>query len=127
MIQIRLLVSHFMASIKQLNRKKRHKKIKARIHGTKERPRLFAFRSQNHIYAQIIDDDKAIVLLSASDKELKKTAEVKKTAAFEVGKIIARKAAEKSIKKVVFDRGGFIFHGRIKALAEGAREGGLKF
>ncbi|MBI2054172.1 MAG: 50S ribosomal protein L18 [Candidatus Staskawiczbacteria bacterium] len=116
---------------KQQKREKRHKKIRARISGTKEKPRLFVFRSDKHIYAQIIDDDTAKVLLAASDKEVKKTEKKEKggktNIAFQVGKIIAKKAAEKSIEKVVFDRGGFIFHGRIKALAEGAREGGLKF
>ncbi|MDP2741357.1 MAG: 50S ribosomal protein L18 [bacterium] len=119
---------------KQLRRLRRHKKIRARIHGSQERPRLFVFRSQNHIYAQLINDDKAIILLSASDKEIKETKTEEKVksgrkvnASFEVGKLIAKKAIAKSIEKVVFDRGGIIFHGRVKALADGAREGGLKF
>ncbi len=123
-----------MASVKKLKRQRRHKKIRAKVHGSEERPRFFVFRSQNHIYAQIINDDKAEVLFSASDMELKeKKAEGKEkvnrkvNAAFEVGKLIAKKCIAKSIEKVVFDRGGIVFHGRVKALADGAREGGLKF
>lgn len=123
-----------MVSVKKLKIQRRHKKIRAKIHGSKDRPRLFVFRSQNHIYAQIINDDTAQVLFSASDIEIKekKTESKEKVnrkinAAFEVGKLIAKKSIEKSIEKVVFDRGGIVFHGRIKALAEGAREGGLKF
>ena len=98
------------------------------MHGTKERPRLFVFRSNQHIYAQLIDDDKAKVLLNASDKEIKpKKGEKKSDVAKQVGKAIAKKAIEIKIEKVIFDRGGIIFHGRIKALADGAREGGLIF
>jgi large subunit ribosomal protein L18 len=123
-----------MASVKQLKRQRRHKKIRSRIHGSQERPRLFVFRSHKHIYAQIINDDKAEVLLSASDKEIKETkfegkekSGRKINIAFEVGKIIAKKSIAKSIEKVVFDRGGIVFHGRVKAIADGAREGGLVF
>lgn len=98
------------------------------MHGTKERPRLFVYRSNQHIYAQLIDDDKAKVLLNASDKEIKpKKGEKKSDVAKQVGKAIAKKAIEIKIDKVIFDRGGIIFHGRIKALADGAREGGLIF
>ena len=97
------------------------------MRGTKDRPRLFVFRSNQHIYAQLVDDDKAKVLLSVSDKDIKKAKLTKSDAAKEVGKLIAKKCAEKKIERIVFDRGGVIFHGRIKALAEGAREGGLKF
>ena len=98
------------------------------IHGTKDRPRLFVFRSNQHIYAQLVDDDKAKILISASDKDLKtKKGETKSDIAKQVGKLIAKKAIENKIEKVVFDRGGIIFHGRIKALADGAREEGLKF
>jgi len=122
---------------KQEKRFKRHKKIRARASGSKEKPRLCVFRSAKHIYAQLIDDDKRKTLVSASDLEIK-TSKSKaqkeeskmsgKTAkAFELGKLIARKASEKKIEKVVFDRGGYKYHGRIKAVAEGAREGGLKF
>ncbi len=131
-------------SSKQEKRIRRHKKIRARIYGTYDRPRLFVFRSVQHIYAQLIDDEKAKVLLSVSDKDVHpvKSAEggakqfnrvkpgkkeTKVNVAKEVGKVIAKKAIEKKIEKVVFDRGGVVFHGRIKALADGAREGGLKF
>ena len=112
---------------KREKRQKRHKKIRYRIHGTKNMPRFFVFRSSNHIYAQLIDDDKAKVLLSASDKNIKKIKQTKSQVAKELGKLIAKKCAEKKIEKVVFDRGGIVYHGRIKALADGAREGGLKF
>ena len=98
------------------------------ISGTKDRPRLFVFRSNQHIYAQLVDDDKAKVLMSISDIKLKpKKGEKKSDVAKQVGMAIAKMAIESKIEKVVFDRGGVIFHGRIKALAEGAREGGLKF
>jgi len=100
---------------KQIKRQRRHKRVKARI-GEKY-PRLCVFRSANHIYAQIIKDGKTIV--SASDLEAKDPASV--------GKLIAEKALAKKIKQVVFDRGGYKYHGRVKALAEGARAGGLKF
>ena len=96
--------------------------------GTKDRPRLFVFRSNQHIYAQLVDDDKSKVLISASDKDIKSAKGTKKSdAAKQVGKLIAQKAIEAKIGKVVFDRGGVLFHGRIKALADGAREGGLIF
>lgn len=98
------------------------------INGTKDRPRLFVFRSNQHIYAQLINDENAKVLISASDKDLTVKKGLKKSdAAKKVGELIAKKATEIKIEKVVFDRGGLVFHGRIKALADGAREGGLKF
>ena len=97
------------------------------IQGTKDRPRLFVFRSNQHIYVQLIDDGSAKILVSASDKDLKSKKGKKSEIANEVGKLIAKKALENKIEKVVFDRGGFVFHGRIKALADGAREAGLKF
>jgi len=120
---------------KKLKRQRRHKKIRARIHGTQARPRLCVFRSNQHIYAQLIDDDKAKVLLSISDKEIKpvraggsKKGKISKNdIAKEVGKEIAKKALDKKIEKIIFDRSGFVFHGRIKSLADGARKGGLKF
>jgi large subunit ribosomal protein L18 len=113
---------------KQQKRLKRHKRIRAKIYGTKEKPRLCIFRSLNHIYAQLIDDEKGKVVISASDREIKKTTGKKKTeTAKEVGKLVAQKALSKKIEKVVFDRGGYLYHGRVKAVAEGAREGGLKF
>lgn len=109
-------------------RLRRHKRVRGKISGTSERPRLNVFRSLKHIYAQIIDDEKGITLVAAStmDKEFEGTGG-NKEAAKKVGLEIARKAAEKGIKEVVFDRGGYIYHGRIQELADGAREGGLKF
>ncbi len=144
---------------------RRHQRVKAKLFGTKDRPRLCVFRSSKHIYVQLIDDEKGSTLLTACDQNLKKpkrkekkektkiqdknlafgknldsrSARIKKTKetqkplggkvaiAFEVGKLIAEKAGKKKIKKVVFDRGGYKYHGRVKALAEGAREGGLMF
>jgi large subunit ribosomal protein L18 len=115
-------------SVKKEKRIRRHKKIRMNMHGSKDRPRLFVFRSNQHIYAQLIDDDKAKILMSASDRELKpKKGENKSDIAKQVGKLIAKKAVEIKVGKVVFDRGGTVFHGRIKALADGAREGGLIF
>jgi large subunit ribosomal protein L18 len=107
-------------------REKRHRKIRARIFGTASRPRLCVFRSNKHIYAQLINDEKNKVLVSASDLEIKKPKK-KTEIAFDVGKLIAQKAKEIKITKVVFDRAGYKYHGRVKALAEGAREGGLEF
>ena len=109
-------------------RQTRHKRVRGKISGTAECPRLCVFRSASNIYAQIIDDTKGVTLAAASslDKDFDGyggNAE----AAKKVGLAIAKKAQEKKIEKVVFDRGGFLYHGRIKQLAEGAREGGLKF
>ncbi len=109
-------------------RLRRHKRVRGKISGTAERPRLNVFRSSTNIYAQIIDDVAGHTLCAAST--LEKGFEGKgsnKEAARKVGKLIAQKAAEKGITNVVFDRGGYIFHGRVKELAEGAREGGLNF
>jgi len=112
-------------------RKKRHLVIRKRIHGTADRPRLCVYKSEKHIYVQIIDDDNGHTLVAAStlDKEIRDT--LKKTwnkeAAREVGKLAGKRALEKGIKKVVFDRGGYRYHGRIKELADGAREAGLEF
>ena len=98
------------------------------MHGTKDRPRLFVYRSNQHIYVQLVDDDKAKIMMGASDKDVKsKKGEKKTDVAKEVGKLIAKKAMENKIEKVIFDRGGVLFHGRVKAVADGAREGGLKF
>ncbi len=117
-----------MISAKREKRIRRHKKIRMSIAGTKDQPRLYVFRSNAHIYAQLVDDDAQKVLFSVSDKEVKAGKGKKKTEiAKEVGALIAKKAVEKNITKAVFDRGGFLFHGRVKALAEGAREGGLTF
>jgi len=115
---------------KREKRLRRHRRVRAKISGTKERPRLCVFRSNKHIYCQLIDDSEgqSKTLLSASDFEIKKEKGWdKKKIAFEVGKLIAQKAKKAGIEKVVFDRGGYKYHGRVKALAEGAREGGLIF
>ena len=108
-------------------RMKRHKRVRSKISGTAECPRLNVFRSANNIYAQLIDDVKGVTLAAASSLEMKDVYGGNNDAARKVGKLIAEKAAEKGIKEVVFDRGGYIFHGRVKELAEGAREGGLNF
>lgn len=113
---------------KNETRLRRHRSIRKKINGTSERPRLNVFRSSKHIYAQIIDDDKGVTLVSASSLEKDFAGKGgDKEAAHKVGQIIAKRAIEKNIKEVVFDRGGYIFHGRVKELAEGSREGGLIF
>ena len=108
-------------------RLKRHGRIRNHISGTAARPRLNVFRSLKNIYAQIIDDEKGVTLVSASSLELKETYGGNKDAAKEVGKLLAERAKEKNITDVVFDRGGYVYTGRVAALAEGAREGGLNF
>ena len=109
-------------------RERRKKRVRAKIYGTLEKPRLSVFRSLKHIYAQLINDGKGETLVSASDLDLKKDKKIiKKDLAREIGKLIASKAKEKNISQVVFDRSSFKYHGRVKELAEGAREGGLKF
>lgn len=113
-------------NIKKQKRDRRHVKIRTRISGTATLPRLAIFRSNKYMYAQLIDDDKAKTLASASSLEGKKSIK-KGAAAAAVGKAIAEKALAMKIEKVVFDRGGFGYRGRVKALADGAREGGLKF
>ena len=109
----------------------KHKKIRNRFSGTAERPRLAVFRSNNHMYAQIIDDTVGKTLVSASTVQKEVKAELEKTnnvdAAAYLGTVIAKKAIEQGINTVVFDRGGFIFQGKIKALADAAREAGLEF
>ena len=109
-------------------RLQRHKRVRGKISGTGDCPRLDVFRSTNNIYAQIIDDIKGVTLVAASslDKEFEGSGG-NKDAARKVGELIAKRAAEKGIAQVVFDRGGYLYHGRVKELAEGAREGGLKF
>jgi len=108
-------------------RQSRQKRVRAKIIGTKETPRLNVFRSLKHINLQIIDDNSGKTLVSASDLELKSKKGTKIEKAREAGKLIAKKALEKKITKVVFDRAGYKYHGRVKSAAEGAREGGLKF
>ena len=109
----------------------KHRKLRNRFSGTAERPRLAVFRSNNHMYAQIIDDTVGKTLVSASTVEKAVSAELEKTnnvdAAAYLGTVIAKRAIEKGIKEVVFDRGGFIYQGKIAALAEAAREAGLEF
>lgn len=116
--------------IKQINRKqihvKKHRRIRNKISGTSQQPRLCVFRSLNNMYVQIIDDKEGNTLVAASSLEIKGSKGNVKNAN-EVGKLIADKAVKAGIKSVVFDRGGYIYHGRVKALAEGAREGGLEF
>ena len=112
---------------KRKNRIRRHKRVRAVIKGTAERPRLSVFRSANHIYAKLIDDAKSITLFSASDLQDKALDKDKSGVAFKVGEILAGKAAKAKITKVVFDRGGFAYHGRVASLAEGLRKGGLQF
>ena len=127
---------------KKEKRYRRHKRVRARVKGIGKILRLCVFRSNKHIYAQLIDDETGKTIIAASDKEMKrKTQSAKRktekkeekslsgkvAVAYEVGKLIAKKATEKKLEKVVFDRGGYKYHGRIKALADGAREGGLKF
>ena len=106
----------------------RHTRVRSKISGTAECPRLNVFRSLQHIYAQLIDDVNGVTLASASTVEKDFTEYGgNKSAAHEVGKLIAQRAADKGITECVFDRGGYVYHGRVQELAEGAREGGLKF
>ncbi len=113
---------------RKMERTRRHIRVRRKVSGTAERPRLSVYRSNTNIYAQIIDDVAGNTLVSAStlDKEVK-VKHANKEAAKEVGALIAKRAADKKIKSVVFDRGGYIYHGVIKELAEAAREGGLSF
>ncbi len=111
-------------------RKRIHQRLRQRLAGTTERPRLNVYRSLNHIYAQVIDDATGATIVAASTAQGKKGS--KRTggnvaSAKEIGKLIAERAKEKGVKKVVFDRGGYLYHGRIKALADAAREAGLEF
>jgi large subunit ribosomal protein L18 len=111
---------------RKINRLKRHKRVRVHVSGTKERPRLAVYKSLNHVYAQLIDDAASHTLASASTVELKTKGNGKDEAA-KVGTAIAAKAKAAGVKSVVFDRGGFLYHGRIKALADAAREAGLEF
>lgn len=113
---------------RKMERTRRHIRVRTKISGTAERPRLCVYRSNKNLYVQIIDDVAGNTLVSAStlDKEVK-TKHSNKEAAKELGALIAKKAADKKIETVVFDRGGYIYHGVVKELAEAAREGGLKF
>lgn len=119
----------FSKEDRQKSRVKRHLRVRKKIFGTPERPRLCVYRSEKNIYAQIVDDvdGKTIIAASSLDKDFGSTVGSNKDAAKKVGSLVAKKAIEKGIKTVVFDRGGYIYHGRIKELAEGAREEGLDF
>jgi large subunit ribosomal protein L18 len=120
-----------MAVKTQKARKRRHRRIRMKISGTAARPRLNVYRSLDHIYVQVIDDVASHTLVSASTLDATLAADLegktKREQANAVGKAVAQKAADAGISEVVFDRGGYLYHGRVKALAEGAREGGLKF
>lgn len=119
-----------MAISKNQSRQRRKIRIRKKVNGSAERPRLVVFRSNTHIYAQIVNDQEGATLVSASTLSMSKKggdAHCNVKGATEVGKEIARLAKEKNIDKVVFDRNGYIYHGRVKALADGAREGGLEF
>jgi large subunit ribosomal protein L18 len=109
-------------------RQRRHKRVRKRVFGTAERPRLVVFRSNRGIEAQLVDDVEGKTLAAASWLQLKKSFKGNKTAqATEVGKLLAQNAKKAEVEEAVFDRGGYLYHGRVKALAEGAREGGLRF
>lgn len=108
-------------------RQRIHKRIRRRVRGTAERPRLAVFRSLNHIYGQIIDDTQAITLVAASSVETKGAKGGNVASAEQIGKLIAERALAKGIKQVVFDRGGYLYHGRVKAFADAARKAGLEF
>ncbi len=119
---------------KNETRQRIHDRIRKKLQGTAERPRLNVYRSVGHIYAQLIDDAKGVTLVNASSLELGKAADGKKhvsggniAAAKQVGKTIAERAKSNGVKQVVFDRGGYLYHGRVKALADAAREAGLEF
>ena len=115
-----------MILTKQKKRYRRHNRVRAKVSGTTIRPRLSVFRSAKHIYAQLIIDEEGKTILAIDDRKIKgKKTKIDK--ALEVGKLIAKEAISKKIEKVVFDRGGYKYHGRVKAVADGAREGGLKF
>ncbi|WP_026583676.1 50S ribosomal protein L18 [Bacillus sp. J33] len=110
-------------------RKKRHARVRAKLSGTAARPRLNVYRSNKHIYAQLIDDVNGVTVASAStlDKEVNLDATGNVDAAVKVGELVAKRAVEKGVKAIVFDRGGYLYHGRVKALADAARENGLEF
>jgi len=115
---------------KNANRRHVHERIRKKLQGTQERPRLNIYRSVNHIYVQVIDDLEGVTLVAANSSEGKKGEKRNGgnvASAKTVGKVIAERAQQKGIKKVVFDRGGYIYHGRVKALADAAREAGLEF
>ena len=113
------------------SRYRRHLRVRKKVEGTPERPRLVVFRSSKHIYAQLVDDQRGVTIAGAADTsegvQVEGKGKGKVARSFAVGKLIAAKAKEKGIAKVVFDRGGYQYHGRVKAVADGARKGGLEF
>ena len=115
------------SSAKDVARQKKKMRIRKKVNGATERPRLCIFRSTKHIYAQVIDDVTGNTLCAASTLDVEGTKNANKDSATAIGKEIAKRAQAKNIKAVVFDRNGFLYHGRVKALAEGAREAGLQF
>ncbi|MBI2064367.1 MAG: 50S ribosomal protein L18 [Candidatus Yanofskybacteria bacterium] len=112
-------------SDKKLNRSRRHRKVRAKISGTSSRPRIAVFKSNQYIYAQVVDDESGKTLLSVSDMEVKKGKKSEK--ALKIGETLAARMKEKGLLEAVFDRGGFKFHGRVKSVADGLRNGGIKF
>lgn len=118
-----------VAKTREERRLIRKNRVRKKVRGTSDRPRLCVYRSNKHIYSQIINDEEGVTLVAAStlDKEFDLSKTSNKEAARRVGKLVAQRALAKKIKKVVFDRNGFLYHGRVKELAEGAREGGLEF
>ena len=117
----------FKKADKKANRAKRHLRVRKKISGTPERPRLSVYRSEKNIYAQIIDDVNGVTLVAASSRDKEVTKGTKIETATAVGKLVADKALKAGISAISFDRGGYLYHGRVKSLAEGAREAGLKF
>ena len=113
--------------VKRIKSQRRKARVRAKIFGVTSQPRLSVFRSLKHIYAQLIDDQKGKTLVAAKDSEVKTKKNGKTNIAFEVGELLAQKAKQAGIEKVVFDKGCYQYHGRIKSLADGARQGGLKF
>lgn len=118
-----------MKQTRKASTRRRHSRIRRRVQGTTERPRLAIFRSNNHIYAQVIDDSQHSTLAAAStlEADLRKEGTSNKSASEQVGKLIAERSLKKGVKQVVFDRGGKLYHGRVAALADAAREAGLDF
>lgn len=116
---------------RSLSRKRRHRRVRTKVEGSPERPRLNVFRSNKHIYAQVIDDQSGSTLAAASSLDSKLRSDLKSSsnreAARRVGKLVADRAVDRGINSVVFDRSGYLYHGRVKELADGAREGGLTF
>jgi len=115
------------SSVKDISRQKKKARIRRKLSGTTERPRLCIFRSARHIYAQVIDDATGTTLVAASTLDVDGLKNANKDTATAIGKEVAKRAIEKNIKSVVFDRNGYLYHGRVKALADGAREAGLDF